>query len=105
MNRTTVITESDYTISMPRDDAVEGFDCERNKKISYLPVKIHEKFPNLVVLYADYCNIKAISKANFEKLGKLKRLSLSFNQIVTVNSNTFDDLTALELLWMREFEV
>lgn len=105
MNGSTVIDESVYTISTPRDDAVEGFDCDRNKKISYLPVKIHEKFPNLVGLYADSCNIKAISKVNFEKLGKLRRLSLSFNQIVIVNSNTFDDLTALELFWMREFEV
>lgn len=104
MNGSTAINEATYSISSPRDESVAGFDCDGNLKIVYLPVKIYEKFPHLTVLYADGCSIKSISKANFENLVMLKRISLSKNQIETVRSSTFDDLIDLEYFWMRKLK-
>lgn len=104
MNGSTAINGPTYTISSSRDESVAGFDCDGNPKIVYLPVKIHEKFPHLSVLYADGCSIKSISKENFENLVMLKRISLNKNQIEIVHSDTFDDLTALEFFWMRRLK-
>lgn len=39
-----------------------------NRKISFLPIEIHEKMPNLWMIFAPSCSISTIGKKNFNKL-------------------------------------
>lgn len=64
--------------------------------IEFLPVLVHEQFPNLKVYAVKNAPIRRISKKNFEKLYELKRLHLESNQIEMITSDTFEDLINLE---------
>lgn len=66
-----------------------------NKKIEYLPENIDVTLPNLIGINAANCALKAISKANFKNLLKLKNLMLEDNRIETIEGATFQDLKAL----------
>ncbi|CRL03220.1 CLUMA_CG016747, isoform A [Clunio marinus] len=81
-----------------RIENITGLDFDANKKVEYLPIFIHEKFPNLEALSAYDCSIKEISKESFKELNKLKVLWLSGNQIQKIESDVFKDLTLLEIV-------
>lgn len=95
------INSPDVSIT-PRDETIEGLSFDDNKEIYYLPVKVAETFPNLIAYWAMHCSLTEVSKINFKHLSKLRTLSLHHNQIVTIASNTFDDLTSLEHLYLGE---
>lgn len=98
MRTTTSINEPDVTIST-KDESVHGLVLYYNKKIFHLPIQVDETFPNLLAYTAHDCgNIKQVSKKHFRGLTKLKFLSLEENQIELIMSETFDELTSLEVL-------
>lgn len=96
MRKTITIEKSDFFFSQPKDNKVTGFCLENNKKINYLPINLHENFPNLFGLDARDCAIKQIKNENFRGLKFLKILWLSRNQIDIIAKNTFEDLKHLE---------
>lgn len=97
MNDFTEIKALDVTIAK-NDDSVNGINFSENEKVYYLPIGVHEKFPNLAAYYAYRCSIRGLSKKNFEKLTHLEDLNLSNNEIVKIEYDTFEDLVALEQL-------
>lgn len=102
MTKTTSIPSKDYTISSEPDANMGIIRFDNNKKISYLPTKIAEKFPNVNKIYASSCSIKEVSNENFKSLSKLKALFLGNNEITKINKNTFEGLTSLEALGLSK---
>lgn len=88
----TEINSNDVSITPGAYDSVKGLYLLSNMNAKYLPVKIHITFPNLVAISARDCAIKSIAKVNFEGLSELKTLTLSNNQIESIDSDSFDDL-------------
>lgn len=101
MKKETAIDRPGTRISM-KDLTVLGINFRSNKKINFLPIEIGDSFSHLVGYFAYNCSITRIVKINFKGLSELKLLSLSFNQIKKISSDTFDDLTDLEVLFLRE---
>lgn len=97
MEENTIIDAVGVTISS-RDRTVEGLSLADNKKIKFLPEKIADKFPNLILYRARSCSIENISKTNFRSLGKLINLVLFANKIEKIPRDTFEDLTSLKYL-------
>lgn len=97
MNVVTEITSDEVKISDGRNENITDLWFSTNPKISFLPVEMHEKFPNIDWIHATYCSISTINKKNFIKLSKLRILSLSYNKIQKIESDTFDgDLVNLQ---------
>jgi hypothetical protein len=82
----------------PANENVTGLSIQYNKKVEYLPEKVHLSFPKLRGFSADGCAIRKISKINFKKLNYLRALWLRMNEIEVVPSNSFEDLISLEYL-------
>lgn len=100
MDRTTVINSAGCHMTTS-DATVETLFFSHNKKIQYLPEDFSEMFPNLVIIMAQECSIKTVSKQNFHNLTKLRGLSLRGNQIELIERGTFDELVSLEYLSLR----
>lgn len=96
MDQTTAITSDTVKISDAREESISKLWFDHNSKIFFLPIEIHEKFPNLIQINAFNCSISTISKSNFVKLSKLRILYLENNKIEKIDSDTFDDLISLE---------
>lgn len=103
MQKSTSINNPNFKISSNNDTSVDGFTLYENEKIQYLPVDIYIAFPNLIVIGAAKCLIKSISKRNFWKLRKLRKISLYDNQIEKIDDDTFDDQQMLEVLWLSKY--
>lgn len=80
------------------DNQIDGIDFSENKRIVFLPILVHETFPNLIGYYAFHCSIREISKKNFDKLSRLEDLNLNSNHIERIKSDTFEDLVSLTQL-------
>lgn len=104
MTKTTSIPSKDYMISSEADTNMGIIRFDNNKKISYLPIKIAETFPNINKIYASSCSIKEVSNENFKNLSKLKFLFLGNNEIKKISRNTFEGLTSLESLGLSKKE-
>jgi Leucine-rich repeat (LRR) protein len=100
MMEETIIDDDDYTIANEKDTKVSGLLLEHNQKVKFLPIKVAEKFPNILGISAFDCKIKSISKENFENLHKLTEIHLHGNMIETIYSNTFEDLVSLEVIFL-----
>ncbi|KAL7016866.1 hypothetical protein ACKWTF_010172 [Chironomus riparius] len=105
---TTFTIKSDQVILMKSTEVlakeskfVKGFYFEFNKNIEYLPIKIHEKFPNLVAYDGANLALKGIKYQNFEKLEELQYLTLKENPISYMSPDVFKDLTKLKYLILR----
>lgn len=101
MNQGTVIDTPD-TMIIPFDQSVLGLWLNNNKNIKFLPRKIHQSFPDLVGFSAYSCSLTTIEKENFVNLTKLKYLDLRENRLTKLHDNLFEDLAALEVLWLGE---
>lgn len=95
------IDSEEITIS-PNDESVQGISFWNNRKIKFLPIKVAETFANLLVYYAGYCSLTTIKKENFAGLKKVKVMNLNYNRISTIYDGTFEDMIALEQLFLRE---
>lgn len=89
-------------ISMQKDNEMVTLNLRFNKKISYLPIEIHEIFPSLIIIEANDCQIKSVTKANLRSLDKIKILWLNNNRIEKISSDAFEDLTSLIELGLSE---
>jgi hypothetical protein len=101
MKNSTTIDAVGATISA-RDIRVLGLHFKDNKNIIFLPDKVAETYSNLSDFNAQNCSIEEITNRNFKGLSKLKFLILCVNQIEKILSDTFEDLIALEQLWLRK---
>lgn len=98
----TVIDSFGTIISTGKNEVLASLTFDGNKKVSYLPIKVHKSFPNLRNLTARNCSLKSISRYNFENLTKLDQLRLDYNQIKKISSEAFRDLKSLTLLILGE---
>jgi Leucine-rich repeat (LRR) protein len=96
-----MINDSGRVFAGDRDKTINQVSLN-NKNTSFLPEKVVEKFPNLKEYRAMTLKIRVIGKVNFEKLSKLEILNLEDNFISSIESDTFDDLVALEYLLLGE---
>lgn len=103
MNERTAINATNFVMGELRDEEVEGIVFDGNKKIEYIPYKIHMQFPNLAIYHANRCSIKQISKENFENLRRLKSIELASNKIQKLAGNTFKGLEKLTKVDLSEF--
>lgn len=93
----TVIDANDITLNS-RKSNIDEITITPNPKVKFLPILLHETFPNLRTLTAGSCVIQNISRSNFDKLNQLRTLHLRNNSIETIASDTFRDLVRLEIL-------
>lgn len=61
------ISSAEFMITSSRDESVQGFHAE-NRNVKYLPKNLAEKFPNLIIIYASKCSLKAITNENLKGL-------------------------------------
>lgn len=93
----THIDEPDYTfVNDTNYVTVEVLIITHQQNVEFLPVSIHEKFPNLKLYHVVKTPVPKISKKNFEKMFKLQELKLDRNQIEIIKSDTFEDLISLQ---------
>lgn len=95
VHRKTVITNLNFEISSPPNQQVAGLTIKDTKTVHFLPVKVSQTFPNLLIFEAYNCALKSVTKVNFENLRKLRAVDLQHNQISTFSEDTFDDLRML----------
>lgn len=94
----TVVDSNDFLITSARNETVEGFFAQENKNLEYLPTNLGEKFPNLLFLATVNCSIKEITKESFKGLSLLRNLYLHSNQIEKIDDDTFDYISAIQLI-------
>lgn len=99
------ITVKNFDIEDERNEEVQTIDFQGNKKIKFLPIKLHRKFPSVRVYVAERCNIEEISQANFENLFHLEELNLYGNRIETVRRDTFMHLVSVKTIVLSKFVV
>lgn len=102
MRSSTSINSFGIIIESSKDESVKGLSFYTNKNISFLPVNVAEVFPDLEGYSADDCSIKIVSKIYFQNLSKLTTLGLSNNLIERIPTNTFEDLTSVEIITLRK---
>lgn len=104
-NGSTVIDSDNYEISNAKNETVLSMSLENNKNVAFLPIRVFRSFPNLKIYSATSCSISKISKEHFGGLFNLSEISLMDNQIVVINSDTFQELPLLYKLNLRETRV
>lgn len=85
------------------DELVHAISFSGNSEISYLPDKVYEKFPKILMFDAKNCKISTIEKSNFEKLFNLTAVDLSQNLISYVPLDVFEDSQNLQVINMSKF--
>lgn len=98
MQQNFVINSEETAFAVESDNEMVGLTFHGNKKISFLPSKVADSFPNLLGYNVGSCSIRTISKDSFVHLSKLKELYLDSNKIETVSSDSFEGLTSLQLI-------
>lgn len=81
---------------------LENLVIIHQQNVEFLPISVHETFPNLKVYSVKNTQIQKISKKNFGKLSKLEVLNLDRNQIEVIKSDTFEDLVNLKWIFISK---
>lgn len=105
MESNATMIDADNFVVFPSDFSIKGISFEDNKKISFLPIKMSETFPDLLIYYAPHCSIKSVSFENFKSLKRVREVYLYNNQIERINTNTFQDLISLEYVSLCRFVI
>lgn len=84
------------------DVEVDAIFFNQNPKVEYLPIKIDEKFPNLISYDASNCAIVGIIRKNFKRLHTLENVNLVGNQISVLKTKSFQGLLSLKVLNLGE---
>lgn len=88
----TSIKELGIILSHRRNDHVKELLFNQQKGIEFLPDHIAESFPKLRNLNARECSLQWVGYRNFERLRFLEQFSLSDNQLLSFDDDSFDDL-------------
>lgn len=118
MDETTVIDSDDF-VFQKTDETINEVYTDYNFLIQYLPRNMYEQYPKLVSIRylflvhillvftlvcaffsVWYCSLLAVSKDNFQKLTKLRRIALNHNKLKVIQNDTFEDLVNLEWLFL-----
>ncbi|CAG9809794.1 unnamed protein product [Chironomus riparius] len=99
------IFDDNFEISGDKSESVKGLYFKPNNNIKFLPVKLNEKFPNLVVYAANNCSLSSLKYEHFTNLSKLQILSFGTNQISSIEQDAFKDLTYLKFLFLNHNEI
>lgn len=105
MRAKTIINKANMELAKNNETYIDVINFNKNKKIEFLPVKVHEIFPHLDTYLAFGCSIRNISKSNFEGLVELTDVVLGRNQIEVVPKDTFEGLTKLVYLDFCKFYI
>lgn len=93
----TFIDRPDFTFAFDANYIeIELLIIAHQQNVDFLPVSVHERFPNLRNYYVTNTAVPIVSKKNFEKMSKLESLGLDRNQIEVIRSDTFEDLVNVE---------
>lgn len=95
------ISNEAYILSAPEiqpNMSVEQFHIPRNKEVKFLPIAIGIYFPKLNVLWVRHCALSVVRNFTFNKMFMLQYLILSYNEIVSVEKDAFQDLVSLKWL-------
>lgn len=84
------------TIIGERSDKVTSLTFKGYQK--YLPIEVHFSYPKIEWYVATACGITEVSKLNFENLSELEFIRLDFNELETVESDTFQGLARLRYI-------
>lgn len=95
LNGDTLINHDDVPMSVAKDTSKTMMYLNSNNDIYFLPVSVHESFPNIEHYAAERCSIQEISKKHFENLTELQKLWLDGNFITKIKSDTFEGLDKL----------
>lgn len=102
LQRTTSIDSPGTDLIAAEEDKIGAIYFSSNKNISFLPDGPYENFTNVVAFAASACSLTSVYKSNFQNLKGLIRLDLDENQIEEIATNTFEDLTSLQFLWLSK---
>lgn len=102
MVKTTSIFMKDVQTVANPDESVTGLSFFENKKIHFPPLGVDKSFPNLEAYDFEFCSLGSISRLAFKNLRKLKVLWLNNNELEQIPSDSFEDLIALEWLYLRK---
>lgn len=102
MDYSTKITEENVQISTVNLNILT-LTIFRASNVFFLPVKVAETFPNLIVYQISKTSLRKISKRNFKRLYKLKDIYLVDNKVEIIFSDTFEDLVNLKKLKISKF--
>lgn len=92
------IDATGFKITSSPDETIDCISMKANKRIEFFPENIAEKFPNLIGLNAKSCSLETLSKDNFKNFHKLRSMTISYNFIEKISTDTFMDLKLLEIL-------
>lgn len=101
INSNDAILVENGEIMTTRNEAVKAVTFNNNKNIKYPPIKVHEKFPNLVAYQIFNCSVKDVRHKNFEHLSEIQAVYLGFNLITHIPSDTFNDQPKLKFLSLQ----
>lgn len=90
------IGREDYVVGSELNTSVEQFLISNNTKVSFLPARIGEKFPNLKDFQITGCGLRVVRKHYFKDLGKVLHMSLNDNKITTIEKDSFKDLISVK---------
>lgn len=83
-------------------ETIDIFYAFSDSSLEYLPSNMGAAFPNLCDLYANSCSIKMVSQENFKGLKWLLTLSLSRNQIESIDDDTFEYIPIVSSIYLGE---
>ncbi|KAG5667280.1 hypothetical protein PVAND_015266 [Polypedilum vanderplanki] len=95
----------DHKDTNQKNSNVEALSFDTQKNVSFLPTKIENFFPNLLIINASEINLMGIYKENLKGLKKLKILNLNRNKIQGIKAGTFDDNLELEKIFLDRNEI
>lgn len=99
--QSTTINTTGITLTSTSNE-VTAISFWRSNQIFFLPENISVNFPNLT-FYDAYNNaLNEVTKSNFNSLTRVRWLHLSENKLERIANNTFEDMTALEHLFLSE---
>lgn len=95
----TIVDSPDFTFSVHANyTVIEMLIIKDQQDVEFLPISVHESIPMLKEYQVINTPVSKITKKNFEKMYKLRRLLLERNRIEVIRSDTFEDL--INLKWI-----
>lgn len=85
-------------LGSPVNTTVKQFVVNESKETKYLPKYVGDKFPNLENYLAWKCGLIILRDHYFKNMKNLQFLTLSHNQISTIESEAFKDLITVKEL-------